>query len=61
MSDATTPTATPAHDWLRPRLEQLLAEAEGEGIERTVAVAVLTDLVTGAGFNPAHLAGDVDA
>ena len=52
---------TPAHDWLRPRLEQLLAEAEAAGIERSIATAVLTDLVTGAGFNPAHLAGDVDA
>jgi hypothetical protein len=54
-------TATPAHDWLQPRLEQLLMEAEAAGIERSIAVAVVTDIITGAGFNPTHLASDVDA
>ena len=54
-------TQTPAHDWLRPRLEQMLTEAEQAGIERTVAIAVLTDLITGEGFNPTHLATDIDA
>ncbi len=54
-------TDTPAHDWLRPRLQQLVAEAEAAGIERSVAVAVLTDIITGDGFDAGHLAGDVDA
>ena len=54
-------TDTPAHDWLRPRLEQLVAEAEAAGIERSVAIAVLTDIVTGDSFEGSHLAGDVDA
>ena len=54
-------TDTPAHDWLRPRLQRLVAEAEAAGIERSIAVAVLTDLVTGEAFDPGHLAGDVDA
>ena len=54
-------TDPPAQDWLRPRLERLLADAEAAGIERSIAVAVLTDIVTGEGFNPGHLASDVDA
>ncbi len=54
-------TDTPAHDWLKPRLEQLLTEAEAAGIERSIAVAVLTDIVTGADFNASHLASDIDA
>ena len=54
-------TDTPAHDWLRPKLEQLLTEAETAGIERSIAIAVLTDIVTGVGFNPTHLATDIDA
>ncbi|WP_419730418.1 hypothetical protein [Lichenicola sp.] len=54
-------TDTPAHDWLLPRLEQLLTEAAQAGIERTVAIAVLTDLITGEGFNPTHIATDIDA
>ena len=54
-------TDTPAHDWLRPRLQQLVAEAEAAGIERSIAVAVLTDIITGADFDPGHLAGDLDA
>ena len=54
-------TDTPAHDWLRPRLEQLVTEAEAAGIERSVAIAVLTDLATSDAFDAGHLAGDVDA
>jgi hypothetical protein len=54
-------TDTPAHDWLLPRLQQMLADAEAAGIERSIAVAVLTDLVTGEGFNPTHVATDIDA
>ncbi len=44
---------TPAHDWMHPRLIQLLAEAEQAGLSRDVAVAVLTDLIEGPEFNDA--------
>jgi hypothetical protein len=54
-------TDTPVHDFLLPRLEQLLADAAANGIDRTIAVAVLTDIVTGPGMNPTHLATDIDA
>ena len=54
-------TDTPAHDWLRPRLEALVAEAATAGIERDIAVAVLTDLITSEDFNASHLSGDTDA
>lgn len=55
-------SATPVHDWLRPRIERLLEEAAANDIERSVAVAVLTDIVTDVGFDTgAHLANDVDA
>lgn len=54
-------TDTPAHDWLLPRLQQMLIEAERAGIDRSVAVSVLTDLITGTGFNPTHLSSDIDA
>jgi len=37
-----------AHDWFRPRLIALLAEAERAGYARDVAEAVITDLVNGA-------------
>ncbi len=41
----------PVHDWLRPKVLALLAEAESAGIARDVAVAVLIDLMTGSGVN----------
>ena len=44
---------TPAHDWLHPRLVQLLVAAEAAGIQRDVAVAVITDLITDTEFNEA--------
>ena len=44
---------TPAHDFLQPALVALLDEATAKGISREVAVAVLTDLVTGPAFNHA--------
>ena len=47
---------TPAHDFLQPALVALLDEATARGISREVAVAVLTDLVTGSEFN--HAAPD---
>jgi hypothetical protein len=37
---------TPLHDWLTPRLEALLREAEAAGFARDVALAVLLDLIT---------------
>ncbi len=52
---------TPAHDFLLPRLEALLGEAQAQGIARDVAVAVLTDLVTGADFNTALPDPDADS
>jgi hypothetical protein len=46
-------TQTPAHDWLLPRLLELLEQARAAGIPREVAVAVLADLIEGPDFNPA--------
>jgi hypothetical protein len=43
---------TPLHDWMTPRLEQLLAEAERAGFARDAAVAVVIDLIEGPAFNP---------
>lgn len=37
-----------AHDWFRPKLVSLMAQAEQAGFGRDVAVAVITDLVNGA-------------
>lgn len=39
-------TDTPAHDWLRPKLAELVRQAELAGFHRDVVVAVLTDLIT---------------
>ncbi len=44
---------TPGHDFLLPRLTELVRQAEANGIGREVAVAVLTDLITGPQFNDA--------
>ena len=44
-------TRTPVHKWLHPKLTALIVEAEKAGIARDVAVAVLTDLITGPEFN----------
>ena len=52
-------SATPAHDFLLPRLAALIDEAAASGIERDVAVAVLTDLVTSPAFN--HAVADPQA
>ena len=48
-------TATPARDYLLPRLNALLADAAAHGFERDVAVAVVIDIVTGPGFNDTAL------
>ena len=42
---------TPVHDWLRPRLAELIRRAELAGFERQTVVAVLTDLITAPPFN----------
>jgi len=39
------------HDWLRPKLAALMAEAQAAGIARDVSVAVITDLVNGPAFS----------
>lgn len=46
--------ATPVHDWVVPRLDALLAEAVKNGMDREVVVAVLTDIITGPGYNDAE-------
>lgn len=45
--------AMDVHAWMRPRLAALFAEARAAGIAHDVAVAVVTDVVNGAGFAPA--------
>jgi hypothetical protein len=49
MSDPTP------HDWFRPKLESLVAEAASAGIARDVSVAVITDLINGSLFSQAKL------
>jgi hypothetical protein len=46
--------STPVHDWVKPRLDALVAEAMKNGMERDVIVAVLTDIVEGPGYNRAE-------
>jgi hypothetical protein len=48
------------HDWLRPRLGALVAEAAAAGIARDVSVAVITDLINGPDFGAAPAAADDD-
>lgn len=47
---------TPVHDWVKPRLDALVAEAVAQGMDREVVVAVLTDIVEGPGYNTAVVA-----
>jgi hypothetical protein len=42
---------TPVHDWLRPRLADLVRQAEQMGFERATVVAVITDLITSPPFD----------
>ncbi len=44
---------TPVHSWVLPRLNALIAEAVKHGMNRQVVVAVITDIVTGPGYNDA--------
>ena len=46
--------STPVHDWIKPRLDALVEEAVGQGMDREVVVAVLTDIVEGPGYNQAE-------
>jgi hypothetical protein len=48
------------HDWLRPRLSKLVAEAKAAGIDRDVSVAVITDLINGPDFITAPPSADED-
>ena len=57
------------HDWLRPRLGALVADAAKAGIARDVSVAVITDLINGplsapepapSGDNPNQDIGEPD-
>jgi hypothetical protein len=45
--------STPVRDWIRPRLDALIAEAVANGMDRQVVVAVITDLIEGPGYNDA--------
>jgi hypothetical protein len=49
---------TSAHDWLRPKLTALFAEAEVAGFAQDVCVAVITDLVNSAPFAASQLVAD---
>lgn len=42
---------TPVHNWLRPRLADLVRQAERAGFDRQTVIAVLTDLITSPPFN----------
>jgi hypothetical protein len=48
-------TQTPVHDWLLPRLEQLIADGAAAGFEREAVLAVLVDLATSAPIDTAPL------
>jgi hypothetical protein len=42
---------TPVHDWLRPRLAELVRQAERAGFAKDTVIAVITDLITAPPFN----------
>lgn len=42
---------SPVHDWLRPRLRELVEAGEAAGFDRQIIVAVVTDLITGPDYN----------
>jgi hypothetical protein len=42
---------TEPRDWLYPRLEALVADAERAGITRDMTVALVTDIINGPPFN----------
>jgi len=44
---------TPVHDWLRPRLADLVRQAERAGFDRQTVIAIITDMITAPPFNDA--------
>jgi hypothetical protein len=44
-------TETPIHDWLRPRLAELVQQAERAGFDRDTVIAVLADLTASPPFD----------
>ena len=44
---------TPVHDWLRPRLAELVQQAERAGFLREAVVAVIMDLITAPPYDDA--------
>jgi hypothetical protein len=42
---------TEPRDWIYPRLEALVADAEKAGIARDMTVALVTDIINGPPFN----------
>ncbi len=42
---------TPLHDWLRPRLTELIRQAVRAGFPRDTVIAVITDLITAPPFS----------
>jgi hypothetical protein len=51
---------TPAHDWMHPRLIELLADAKRVGISKEMSITVLSDLIEGTEFNGAAARGGRD-
>lgn len=54
-------SASPAHDFILPRLIALLDEAVAAGIARDVAVAVLIDIATSPPFDTASVDTTADS
>jgi hypothetical protein len=46
------------HDWYRPHLQALVAQAAQAGFAADVSVAVITDLINGPEFSPGEPAAD---
>jgi hypothetical protein len=53
-------TGQSAHDWWRPKLTAMVAEAEAAGIAQDVSVAVIDDLINAPPFNTAPPETDED-
>lgn len=51
MESKPNSSRTPAHDWLRPRLSALLADAERAGFSPEAVVATIIDIVTAPPFD----------
>ena len=44
---------TPLHDWLRPRLADLVQQAQRAGFLREAVIAVIMDLITARPYDDA--------